>query len=409
MAERNAARATDRYERKREDILDAATLILNQKGVKGLTLSLAAGAVGLSTTSVTYYFKRKDDLAAACLMRGVEWLIHLAASADADAPPGLRLERIFDLHLERLRLTALGLAPPLPALSDIRALSQPRRSEVFAAYMKAFRRMRQIFEAPELASLTRGRRTARTHMLLEQISWAAFWLPRYDPEDYPRIQQRMVDILLNGLAVEGAAWEPRLPPMAELAPGEGPEMSRDAFLRAATRLINTHGYRGASVDRISAELNVTKGSFYHHIDAKDDLVVACFERSYEVMRRVQRLVMAKDGDQWSKLASAGAALAEYQLSDYGPLLRSSALSALPEAIREEMVQHSNRISDRFASMISDGIAEGSIRPVDPFIAAQMLNATLNAGAELAFWVPGVRQKAAPAVFVRPMLMGIFRS
>jgi AcrR family transcriptional regulator len=409
MAERNAARATDRYERKREDILDAATLILNQKGVKGLTLSLAAGAVGLSTTSVTYYFKRKDDLAAACLMRGVEWLIHLAASADADATPGLRLERIFDLHLERLRLTALGLAPPLPALSDIRALSQPRRSEVFAAYMKAFRRMRQIFEAPELASLTRGRRTARTHMLLEQISWAAFWLPRYDPEDYPRIQQRMVDILLNGLAVEGAAWEPRLPPMAELAPGEGPEMSRDAFLRAATRLINTHGYRGASVDRISAELNVTKGSFYHHIDAKDDLVVACFERSYEVMRRVQRLVMAKDGDQWSKLASAGAALAEYQLSDYGPLLRSSALSALPEAIREEMVQHSNRISDRFASMISDGIAEGSIRPVDPFIAAQMLNATLNAGAELAFWVPGVRQKAAPAVFVRPMLMGIFRS
>lgn len=409
MAERNAARATDRYERKREDILDAATLILNQKGVKGLTLSLAAGAVGLSTTSVTYYFKRKDDLAAACLMRGVDWLIHLAAGAEAGEPPAARLERIFEVHLERLRQTALGLAPPLPALSDIRALSQPRRSEVFAAYMKAFRRMRQIFEAPELAALTRGRRTARTHMLLEQISWAAFWLPKYDPEDYPRIQQRMVDILLHGLAVEGATWEPRLPAMAELAPGEGPEMSRDAFLRAATRLINTQGYRGASVDRISAELNVTKGSFYHHIDAKDDLVVACFERSYEVMRRVQRLVMSKGGDQWAKLASAAAALAEYQLSDYGPLLRSSALSALPEAIREEMVQHSNRISDRFASMISDGIAEGSIRPVDPFIAAQMLNATLNAGAELAFWVPGVRQKAAPAVFVRPMLMGIFRT
>ncbi len=45
--------------------------------------------------------------------------------------------------------------------------------------------------------------------------------------------------------------------------------------------------------------------------------------------------------------------------------------------------------------------------MDPFIAAQMLNATLNAGAELAFWVPGVSQKAAPAVFARPMLMGVF--
>jgi hypothetical protein len=58
-------------------------------------------------------------------------------------------------------------------------------------------------------------------------------------------------------------------------------------------------------------------------------------------------------------------------------------------------------------MISDGIAEGSIRPVDAFIAAQMLNATLNAGAELDLWVPGVSQKAAPAVFVRPLLTGIF--
>jgi AcrR family transcriptional regulator len=117
--------------------------------------------------------------------------------------------------------------------------------------------------------------------------------------------------------------------------------------------------------------------------------------------------MAAPGDQWDRLCAAAAALAEYQLSDHGPLLRTSALSALPESIREEMVAQSNRVSDRFASMISDGIAQGSIRAVDPFIAAQMLNATLNAGAELAFWVPGVTQKAAPAVFIRPMLMGIF--
>jgi len=89
------------------------------------------------------------------------------------------------------------------------------------------------------------------------------------------------------------------------------------------------------------------------------------------------------------------------------MLRTSALAALPEAIRQEMVKHSDRVSDRFAAMISDGIAEGSLRPVDPFLAAQMLNANLNAGAELGFWVPDVSQKAAPAVFARPLLMGIF--
>ena len=77
-------------------------------------------------------------------------------------------------------------------------------------------------------------------------------------------------------------------------------------------------------------------------------------------------------------------------------------------MRGAMVEQSDRVSDRFASMISDGIAEGSIRPVDPFIAAQMLNATLNACAELGYLVPDVRPKAAAAVFVRPLMMGIFK-
>ncbi|MFN3512088.1 MAG: TetR/AcrR family transcriptional regulator [Phenylobacterium sp.] len=407
MVQRKGVRSTGRYEKKREAILDASTELLNHRGVKGLTLSLAASAVGLSTTSVTYYFKRKDDLAAACMMRGVQWLQETAETALSEADPPARLHRLLELYLERLRLTATGEAPALPVLADIRALNNPQRATVMEAYMKLFRKVRTLFEAPELSWLGRGRRTARTHLLMEQLFWAAAWLPKYDPEDYPRIRERMFDILLGGLAVDGAQWAPEPAPLAELAARTVQEESRETFLLAATRLINARGYRGASVDKISAELNVTKGSFYHHHEAKDDLVVACFDRTFEVMRRVQRLAMALPGDQWLKLSSAAAALAEYQLSEHGPLLRTSALTALPEPIRKVQVDEANRVSDRFAAMISDGVAEGSIRPVDPFIAAQMLNATLNAGAELGFWVPGVTQKAAPSVFARPLLTGVF--
>jgi AcrR family transcriptional regulator len=405
---RSAARATDRFERKREAILDAATIILNRQGVKGLTLGDAAAAVDLSTTSVTYYFKRKDDLAAACMMRGVEALHQIIDQALAEPTPQAQLHALLTLYLERIRATVVGEAPPLPVLSDLRALNQPRRGEVARAFGKMFRRLREIFETEELSWLSRGRRTARTHLLFEQLFWAAAWLPKYDSEDYPRLRDRMYEILVDGMAADSSSWGPTPIPMGELAPRDRQEMSRETFLLAATRLINSRGYRGASVDKISAELNVTKGSFYHHNDAKDDLVVACFDRTFEVMRRVQRLAMALPGDEWTRLHSAAAALAEYQLSEHGPLLRTSALTALPEPIRLQMVQQSNRVSDRFASMISDGIAEGSIRPVDPFIAAQMVNATLNAGAELDFWVPGVSQKAAPAVFARPLLMGIFQ-
>ena len=375
--------------------------------MKGLTLGVAAAAVGLSTTSVTYYFKRKDDLAAACMLRGITALMAIVNGALAEPTPEARLHALLARYLERVRRAAVGEAPPLPLLSDLRALNMPQRGEVAAAYMKLFRRLRQLFESPELAWLSRGRRTARTQMLLEQLFWAAAWLPKYDPEDYGRACERMYDILLGGLAAPGSIWAPLAIPAEKLAPRDRQEMSRQTFLLAATRLINARGYRGASVDKISAELNVTKGSFYHHNDAKDDLVVACFDRTFEVMTRVQRLAATLPANQWTRLSSAAAALAEYQLSDAGPLLRTSALAALPEQIRREMVEHSDRVSDRFAAMISDGIAEGSIRPVDPFLAAQMLNATLNASAELDVWVPGVGQKAAPAVFTRPLLMGIF--
>lgn len=407
VAVRAGTGATDRFERKREAILDASTELLNSLGVKGLTLGVAAAAVDLSTTSVTYYFKRKDDLAAACMLRGVAELMDIVNAALAKATPQERLHALLSLYLERVRRAATGEAAPLPVLSDVRALNMPQRGEVAGAYMKLFRRLRQLFEAPELDWLSRGRRTARTELLLEQLFWTAAWLPKYDPDDYGRVRERMYDILTGGLAAPGQAWAPSPLPMLQLAPRDRQEMSRTTFLLAATRLINARGYRGASVDKISAELNVTKGSFYHHNEAKDDLVVACFDRTFDVMTRVQRLAIGLPGDQWNKLTSAAAALAEFQLSDDGPLLRTSALAALPETIRREMVKQSDRVSDRFASMISDGIAEGSLRPVDPALAAQMLNATVNACAELGIWVPGVSQKAAPAVFARPLLMGLF--
>lgn len=408
MAQRSAAaRSTDRFERKREAILDAATHILNRKGIKGLTLGDTAAAVDLSTTSVTYYFKRKDDLAAACITRGIETLHDIADLATRAPTPPERLHSFLTRYLDVLKQTVEGTAPPLPIISELRALTSPRREEVATAYGRLFRKARQIFDHPDMMWMSRGRRTARTRMLLEQVFWGGAWLAKYDPEDYPRIRDRMVDIFIHGLATEKDEWAPAAIPMEKLAAREGPELARETFLLAATRLINRRGYRGASVDKISAELNVTKGSFYHHNEAKDDLVVACFERSFEVMTRAQRLAMELPGSQWDKVSACAAALAEFQLSDHGPLLRTNALTALPEQMRKVMVEHSNRVSDRFASMISDGIAEGSLRPVDPFIASQMLNATLNACAELGYLVPDVRPKAAASVFVRPLLMGIF--
>lgn len=399
--------ATPRYARKREAVVAAATHILNQRGVRGMTLADVAASVGLITTSVTYYFKKKEDLASAVFLAGIDRFDRLADAALRERTPEARLHRFVTLYLDMKARIRTGKETPAPTFSDVRALNEPHLAHVSAAYADMFRKVRRLFDAPGFAWMDRRSANARTHFLMEQLFWATIWLPRYEIEDYPRIRDRMVDILEHGLGAPGAAWAPGALKVEGRAACDPTAASRETFLVAATRLINRQGYRGASVEKISAELNVTKGSFYHHNEAKDHLVEQCFARTFDIMRRTQTAAIRLPGDQWTRLITAAAALVEFQLSDEGPLLRTSALSALPETIRGAMVLESNRVSDRFSAMISDGVAEGSIRAVDPVIAAQMLNATLNAAAELGFWVRDVRQDEAAALYARPMLMGLF--
>jgi len=398
--------STDRYNKKKEAIIAAAAGILNRRGVRGMTLADVAASVDLITTSVTYYFKKKEDLAVACYLRGIERFDALISAALQEPDPPARLLKFLDLYLALHRRIREGDDAPIAVFSDIRALKEPHRAVAGKAYGQFFRKVRSLFRAPGNEWLDRRMSTARTHMLMEQVFWAVTWLPRYDLDDYGRVRDRMFDIMVHGVAPEGAAWKPaRLPELP--APADTTEVQRETFLTAATRLINQRGYRGASVEKISEQLNVTKGSFYHHNDAKDELVVECFERTFDVMRRVQSAALLEAGDYWQKISSAAATLVEFQLSDRGPLLRSSALAALPEHMRIAMVERANRVSERFAAMISDGVAEGSIRPVDPYIAAQMLNATLNAASDLPFTIPDVLAFDAPALYAKPMLMGVF--
>ena len=402
--------ATERYAKKKEAILAAATAILNRQGVKGMTLADVAAKVGLITTSVTYYYRKKDDLAAACFMRGLERFDAMVTEAAKTPDASSRLLTFLDLYLDLNRRVRLGEAPALASFTEMRALKEPLRGAVQGAFNDLFRRVRGFFEGQAFDHLDKPDRNARTHLLLEQVFWSGAWLRRYDTDDYGRVRDKMYDILINGLVPnpqgQGRAWAPHpLPDPTPQSP-EGQEW-RETFLVAATRLINQRGYRGASVEDISAQLNVTKGSFYHHHEDKDALVVECFERTFAVTRKAQADARALGQDGWEQLSSATAALVAYQLSDHGPLLRASSMGALPIEIRHEMSQGYNRGSERFAAIISDGVADGSVRAVDPMIAAHMINSMLNAAASLGLWAPGLEREDAARLFARPLLMGLF--
>lgn len=394
--------AATRYAKKREAIIAAAAVVINKRGVRAMTLADVSAAVGLIKNSLTYYFKKKEDLAVACYLDGIARFDEIVTEAmDAGDTGPERLRALIGLYLDLDKRIRLGQAPAIATFSDVRTLSEPNFAVVIERYCALFRKAQALLfdDCPDLSE---DARVTRTNIALEQLYWSIAWLPQYEVDDYPRVQERLAAILINGLAKPDQTWSPRVLP----APGAD-EASRETFLRAATRLINQRGYRGASIDQISAELNLTKGSFYHHHDAKSDLVIACFERSFAVVRRLQLDAIALPASGWDRLASVAAALADFQTSERGPLLRSSAYTALPEGVRADMMQAGASIANRFAAMITDAISEGNLRAVDPVIAAQVLNAGMNAAAEIRYWTPNAAPNAAADLYARPLLLGLF--
>jgi AcrR family transcriptional regulator len=58
-----------------------------------------------------------------------------------------------------------------------------------------------------------------------------------------------------------------------MQPAAAPK-AKDRILKTAGRLFYDHGYRAIGIDRIIAESDVAKASFYNHFPSKDDLIVA---------------------------------------------------------------------------------------------------------------------------------------
>jgi len=393
---------TKRFRAKRDAILAAAAEAINEQSAKGMTFADVARRVGLNTTSVTYYFKRKEDLAAAAFENTLESLIAMLDVAAEEATPEDRVRRYLALNMDRLGRIQRGEEKAFAVLSDLRATEEPMRGRLMAGWREVFRRTRLLW-GPTASRAQTDLNGARAHVLLENTFWLPIWLTRYEPDQYGRVEERLMDVFAHGIAGKDAKWSPTL---LDLSHDEA-EPGREAFLLAATRLINELGYRGASVQKIASELNVTKGSFYHHLDAKDDLVIACYRRSFDTIADAQSRGEAEGGSYWHKLSSTVATLLDVQFAERGPLLRTTALSGLPVGVRNAMVDRSNGIARRYAGMMMDGIGEGSIRAVDALIAAQALMALQNAAFDMRKWATTMPRPTAIALYASTLLFGLF--
>jgi AcrR family transcriptional regulator len=219
------------------------------------------------------------------------------------------------------------------------------------------------------------------------------------------VEEKFTDILFNGLMTDRGA--PDVVVAADATDAEAGSTSWESFLLAATRLINEQGYRGASVDAIARKLNRTKGSFYHHVEGKGDLLAACFNRTLGVLRDAQKDAVASQRSGLDRARAATIALVRRQQTEAGPLLRSSALMSAEDDKREAMFRDLAGVVMHFCSMMTDGIVDGSVRACDARVAAEMIMVTVNSAAQIRNWTKDPTPEFAAEVYARPVFAGLY--
>ncbi len=408
---------TARFIARREAILAAAAGEFNRQGIRGTTLESVASRVGLLKASLNYYYPRKEDLAAECMLQAIS-VLRAALAQTSGLPPGAAHIRAF---IARRALIQADIANDrrgeLVSFNEIRALAPPHDIQVAEAYAALFRDVRDLLP-PAHPRMSRQRRNAHAHLLLALANAMPALLAAYEPDDYDHVAGQLAQMALDGLLLPG----PRARAILEQALGtagqarssaslrsnrQGMEPAvPDAFLRVATALINDQGFRGASVERIAAQLDLTKGAFYHRLASKEDLVSQCFERSFGVIRSAQRAAQGQAAGGAQRLVRVVLDLVRFQLSDEGPLLRSSAHSVLAPEARRGIVERAARLTQSFAVMMVDGMNEGRLRIMDAGLAAGYVAAMINAAASLPRWAPGIDADEALAGFAVPVLAGL---
>lgn len=151
------------------------------------------------------------------------------------------------------------------------------------------------------------------------------------------------------------------------------EETRASILDAALRRFSIAGYNAASVDDICNDAGVSKGAFYHHFPSKQALFLALLEG-------------------WLKVIDAGLESLRQDtvpatfvhMTRLLPLVFESADERLPmfleffvqasrdEKVWEAMIAPYRHYRAYFSKLIEDGIAEGSLKPVDAQAAAQLI-------------------------------------
>ncbi|MEM9257149.1 MAG: TetR/AcrR family transcriptional regulator [Pseudomonadota bacterium] len=383
------------HDAKRSAILSQAAKLFNSKGSRATTLKDIAESLGLTKTSLYYYVKTKEELIYQCYMAALEH--HHQTLDDIESRIGDPLQRssaFFRKHFDNWLAAQEGRGPHIAALLEIAALKGAHREEVESRYIDMFKRVREhLREGIRAGTLREVEATSTTRAILGSVEWTFSWLHDVPRDEVMERADEALAIIARGIASGrvdhtparlDVTTEPDRPVMG-FDREEQNRLKQEAFYKTGTRFFNKQGFNGTSLDEIAEHLNVSKGAFYYHIRNKEDLLFNCYVRSLDILKDIHKQATAHPGNGLDKAERVCRRIFYAQNSDVGPLVRYTSITALPIERRKEILARTNAGNEQFGNFLREGLQDGSVRAINPFVAQNLIAGAINAAMDIQLW------------------------
>jgi AcrR family transcriptional regulator len=355
------------------EVLEQATRQFNAFGVAGAQLNKVADEVGVARGTLYHYFADREDLVYRCYRRSCAITAERIASAHLAESAGLA--RIIS-YVEQ----ALGdKTSTLAIISDIDYLSEAHRNEIEAAHRANLSSLEAIIVDGQADGSVRSCDPKIVSQIIVGIqtwlslapTWGTGLGRTFDASPI------VATLLSDGIAqrpeepLQLARSFPRLPPLQKSAfdRAHAKEAKRDELVSVASRVFNRRSIDGTSIEDVAAELGATPGAVYHYFKTKNALLLACYERAYDIYSRQADFAAAAGETGLERLLYSVKFAVES--AELAPLVVFTGAEHLPARGRRRIVNRLSEQIERGEAFYSQGIADGTLRalPVLPTVLA----------------------------------------
>jgi len=187
-----------------------------------------------------------------------------------------------------------------------------------------------------------------------------------------------------------------------------PDGKREAVLHTAVRMFLERSYAHTSMNDVATQLNITKPALYHYFRNKEEILVEIYQLGTDLIDAMLDSIEADEKPGLDKVADFLASYIRIISDDFGRAVIRLDDRELSKPARKAIRARNRAIDHRLRAIIDGGIADGSIAPCDPKIAAFILAGAVN---WMASWYePGgpMDIRAITAQYIRLLSTGLAR-